>query len=523
VTDSEPVALGTGAVSVRRTMLGLTPWNLGVQVLSFVSAVALARVLGASVSTDAYYLGLSIPVLTYGILMQALRSAGIPVLTDAAAGGHAELTEAANQIVSGVVFAAVVLALVTTGIAELALPLIAHGRLLHLTRMTLAELAPYAVFGAVTGILTALLNVRRSFAVAVAVGMFEPLLKTVLTFALGHEIGIQALIIGNLVGGGLATALLWYWVRRGGLDLRLVRRFDGPFVQKTLHLSIPLVASASVLLVNPVVDRTMASSLGAGSVTAFELGLRLFLVPAGLVLGLLIGPVTAAWASRLATGGWESLQSSATRALAASATLLPPFVVLGVVLRRELVTVVFKGGAYTASDMHRSASVFGMILLSLPAQMLIVLLSALFVVHRDTIFPMKVAFGNVVLNIALNFAFRPIFGVAGVALSTSLTYTILTVVYAYAAYKRWGAIYAGRIWPVLARVSLSAAATALAALLAVAALPSPGSRAEALLVIAVVAAIGLVVHAAVATASRDPYALRTASELRRLVARSTAS
>ena len=54
--------------SVRRVMAGLVPVNLVVQGCSFASSVALARVLGAGASTDAYYVGLTVPLFSYGVL-----------------------------------------------------------------------------------------------------------------------------------------------------------------------------------------------------------------------------------------------------------------------------------------------------------------------------------------------------------------------------------------------------------------------------------------------------------------------
>jgi len=181
--------------------------------------------------------------------------------------------------------------------------------------------------------------------------------------------------------------------------------------------------------------------------------------------------------------------------------------------------VIFQGGEYTPSALHKTGSVFGMIMLGLPAQMLIVFFSALFIVQKDTIFPMKVAGLNVVLNVALNFALRPLFGVAGIALSTSLTYTILLAIYACVAYRRWGSFYAGRVWPLLSRLAVSVAAMAGVCLALVAVLPAAGSRSEALLVSVVVAAAGLLIHLGVSAAGRDPLALVAVSQLRRLATR----
>jgi len=494
--------------------------SLVVQVCSFASSIALARVLGASVETDAYYLGLSIPVLTYGVFMSALRTGAIPALTDVAnSRGEGTLSRSASEILSGVLAVSAVLTLLVTGVVEAVLPLIVGGRLLDLTRVILLELAPYAVLGALTGVLSAVLAVRGVFAIPVAVMAFEPILKFALIIAVGREIGVQALVLGNLLGSSLTVVALWYFISRRGVSLRVGERVYTPFVRATARLCIPLVASSSVLLVNPVVDRAMASGVGHGSITALELGLRLFLVPAGLMTGLLIAPITATWAARKAEGGWPSLQASVTRALTLAAAVVPPIVVLGIMLRRQIVAFLFQGGAYPAGALHQTTAVFGMILLALPAQMAIVVFSTLFIVQKDTIFPLKVACANVVLNIALNFALRPLYGVAGIALSTSLTYTVLLVVYVIGAYRRWGALYVDNPWPVIARVAASVALMVSITLLLISALPAAGSRGVTLLVIAAVGTIGLMLHGTVLTLGRDPLARRTVSQLHRLAIR----
>jgi putative peptidoglycan lipid II flippase len=380
-------------------------------------------------------------------------------------------------------------------------------------------LAPYAVIGATSGVLGAVLAVRGAFVLPVVVMMFEPIIKTALTLGLGHEIGVQALILGNLIGSGLALAVLWRGVQWEGISLHLSRHFNTPFVRGAARISLPLIASFSVLLVNPVVDRTMASGFGSGSITALELGLRLFNVPAGLVTGLLIAPIIATWSARKAAGGWPALRASTTRALDAAAAVLPPLVVLGIMLRHQLIALVFEGGAYPASALHKTTGVFGAILLSLPAQMLIVVFSTLFIVQKDTVFPMKAAFANVGLNIALNFLFRALFGVAGIALSTSLTYTLVLVAYAFSAHRRWGSFYSGRPWTAAARVAASVAIIAPAAALLLAALPTANSRLDALVVIVVVGSVGLLLHATTLAVGRDRLALGALSRLRTLTVR----
>jgi putative peptidoglycan lipid II flippase len=475
----------------------LLPVNLAVQIFNFVALIVFARILGATADTDAYFVGLAVPLFTYGLLLAALRTGAIPALTEAAAEGEEAFDRAASQLVSGVLLASVAVSAVVTLIAFAFAPVVLGGNahFIALARRTMVELSPLGVAGAVTGALGAVLAVRRRFVAAVAVMALEPILKTIAVASLGHRIGIHAMVLGNVVGSCATALILIALAVRAGVRIRPASPLRSPFVRSVLVLSTPLLIGGTVLQVNPVVDRAMATGLGAGKVTALELGFRL--VPTAMFAAVLIGPVTATWAARVQQGGWPALQASIDRAIGAIITVLPTIVVAGLLLRHQLVAVLYAGGAYPERALRDSSAVFGMLLLGLPAQVLSVVFATLFSVQKNTLVPMKIACANVLLNVVLNLAFRPVFGVAGIALSTSLTYVILVAVYARAATKRWGALTPGVTRATIARSGAWALAVggvaATAALLA----PSSGARLESVAVLLVVGATGAAVGAAI--------------------------
>jgi putative peptidoglycan lipid II flippase len=225
-------------------------------------------------------------------------------------------------------------------------------------------------------------------------------------------------------------------------------------------------------------------------------------VPTAMFAAVLIGPVTATWAARAQQGGWPALQASVDRAINAIVTVLPTIVVAGLLLRHQLVAVLYAGGAYSEHAVRDSSAVFGMLLLGLPAQVLSVVFATLFSVQKNTVVPMKIACANVLLNVALNLAFRPVFGVAGIALSTTLTYAILVAVYTRAATKRWGSLTPGITRITLARSGAMALAVGCAAAIAATVVPSTGARLESLLGLLVVGATGAAVGAVMLGAHR---------------------
>lgn len=502
---------------LRHTMVSIAPLTVAVQLCSLISSIAFARVLGASVATDAYYLGLSIPSLAYGILMSGLREGGIPALTEAEDRSHEELTKAGSELMSSVFAASLVLAVVVTVITEFVLPAFVGGHMLSLTRTTVLELAPYTVLGGLTGAFSAILAIKRVFVIPVAALAFEPLAKTVLVVTLGHQIGIQSLILGNLVGSALTVVALWRLTIRHGVNLRLVKRFDTPFVRTTARLSTPLILSSSVLVVNPVIDRVMASGVGTGSVTALELGLRLLLPFSWMTTSLLGGPIVASWSRRRAEGGRAAVVDSANRAVSAAALLLTPCVVLGILLRHDVVVLLYSGGAYPQHALNVTGSVFGMIMLSLPMSFLILITSTFFIVEKDTVFLLKNGCVNVILNIALNFALRPILGVAGIALSTTLTLTFLVFWKAGVVHHRWGAFSWREMAPIARRTLVSAGFATAVALATESLLPGAATRADALLTAVVVSAIVVLLHAGTMLVLRDPYARVTYAAARNVL------
>src|SRR3954466_14950209 len=109
--------------SVRRIMAGVVPVTLLTQVLSFGSSLALAHVFGATTGTDAYFLGLSVPMITFGILQAALRLGAIPALTERPTRDPASFSAASSELFSAVAVGALVASLATSAIAAFALPL----------------------------------------------------------------------------------------------------------------------------------------------------------------------------------------------------------------------------------------------------------------------------------------------------------------------------------------------------------------------------------------------------------------
>lgn len=437
---SNDAVAATNARGFGWTAVRVSAFTLAAQAIGFGSSIAIARVLGATRATDAYYLALSVPMLVYGIFLTTARQCGIPTLTEEAAASRSSYVEASSQLISATLVASVIISVLAAAAAVLLLPLISSPSVASLARIQVIELAPLGVLGAMIGAMASVLAVRNRFVAAALVLAIDPLLRIVLLVVAGAALGTDALVIANLAGNALAVIVMWVLICREGILPTWRSPLHSPFVRRLLAFGAPLTLSTAILQVNPVVDRAMASGLGSGTITALELGLRLVGIPMLLLGATLIGPVMATWSARKAAFGWPALRDSVNRATEVFTMLVPPVLVIGIALRHQIVEVMYQGGAYSAHATHETATVFGMLLVGLPAQLATIAFSTLFVIERRPMFCLKAGIANVILNVVLNFALRPFWGIGGIALSTSLTYSILLVAYVISARRHWDGI-----------------------------------------------------------------------------------
>jgi putative peptidoglycan lipid II flippase len=438
--DDDTAHAATNARGFGRTAVRVSAFTLAAQAIGFASSIAIARVLGATRATDAYYLALGVPMLVYSVFLTTARQSGIPTLTDEATAGRSSFVEASSQLISATLIVSIIISALAAAAAVLLLPVTSSPAVASPAQAKVIELAPLGVLGAMLGAMASVLAVRNRFVAAALVLGIDPLLRIVLLVLAGDTLGTDALVIANLVGNTLAVLVMWALIRREGISLRWRSPLHSPFVRRVLAFGAPLTLSAAILQVNPVIDRAMASPLGSGTITSLELGLRLVAIPMLLIGATLIGPLMATWSARRAAFGWPALRDSVNRATNVFATIVPPVLVIGIVFRQQIVEVMYRGGAYSAHATHETATVFAMLLVGLPAQVLTIVFSTLFVIEKRPQFCLKVGMANVVINVALNFALRPLWGVGGIALSTSLTYSILLVAYVTRARRVWDGI-----------------------------------------------------------------------------------
>jgi putative peptidoglycan lipid II flippase len=430
------------------------------RVLGWFRLVVIADAVPAPAELDAFFAAFRIPDLLFQLVAAgALSSALIPVIANLL---ESDLESRAWRVVSTVanlmLGALLVLAVLVLVFADRLVPIYTSGfdpptmaRTIELTRIMV--LSP--IFLALGALATSVLNARGRFAASAIAPIVYNLAIIGAALLLAPSFGVVGIAVG-VVLGSLGHLLVQIRPLQT-IGFRYTPRIDAadPAARRALALMAPRAVGMGASQITFVVVTALATTVGVGGVTAFTIAFTLLQIPIG-VIGVPLGIVLFPSLSREAASG-DRIEFVAllSRSLRLLAVVMIPVGVVAAVLRLETVAILF--GELDPATIQLSADTFLAFLPGLPAHALIAVLARAFYARQDTLTPVAVAVGAVVLNTTLAVALVGPLGLPGVALAIAIAAWLEAIVLTVLLRRREGPIGLASIVDVGARVLVASA------------------------------------------------------------------
>lgn len=399
------------------------------RVLGFVRDTILARVFGAGVATDAFFIAFKLPNLLRRIFAEgAFSQAFVPILAEYKTQQGEEATRTFIAYVSGLLTLA--LALVTV-IGVLAAPWVVWATApgfvdstekYELTTSLLRVTFPYILLISLSSLAGAILNTWNRFSVPA----FTPTLLNVAMIAFAvfltpyFDPPIMALGWGVLAGG---LAQLLYQLpalkKIGMLVLpRLNLRDAG--VWRVLKQMLPAILGVSVSQISLIINTIFASFLVAGSVSWMYYADRLMELPSG-VLGVALGTILLpTLAKTYANKDREEYSRILDWGLRLCFLLVLPCTLALAILAEPLTVALFQYGKFTAFDAAMTQRALIAYSVGLLAIILVKVLAPGFYAQQNIRTPVRIAIFTLVCTQLFNLALVGPLAHAGLALAISL-------------------------------------------------------------------------------------------------------
>jgi putative peptidoglycan lipid II flippase len=188
-----------------------------------------------------------------------------------------------------------------------------------------------------------------------------------------------------------------------------------------------LIGEAMVAL-NVIIDKFFAGFMGRGSVTLLEYADRAQMIPKTLLESTLVVVAFNAWAVARAQGNDAERRRAVASTLWWILLLAPPVLAGMAIGRVALVRMLYEGGAFDPANTGMTADVLAGFTPGILFGLLGALIVKAHVVEQRFSLVMRLGFLSFAINAGLNVVLGGLLGLPGLALSTSLTTAVVTVV-----------------------------------------------------------------------------------------------
>lgn len=388
----------------------LALFAFGSQLLALLRDRLLAHQFGAGSELDLYYVAFRIPDLLFVLFASSLSVyVLIPFVTKAEKetegqknGGSALLSQIFTLFLITYSVVAVVIAITAPYFLPWFFPGVADTEMLVLmTRILLLQpflLGISSLFGVVTQlghrfVLYAISPLLYNIGIIFGILVFYPLF------------GLAGLALGVILGALGHLLVQWPFVSKSDLKIQFDFRFNWRQTLLVLITSAPRALTLAMHQIVILILIGLASVMAVGSISVFQLAFNLQSVPLAIIgvsYSVAAFPVLA---KMFAERQHEKFTAQVITTLRHIIFWSLPVIALIIVIRAQLVRVVFGSGAFDWSDTRLTAAVLALLAISLLAQAVILVVTRAFYAGGHTRVPFYVTLVGSSLAIIVAYVF----------------------------------------------------------------------------------------------------------------------
>lgn len=394
------------------------------KLLGFLREMVIAGFFGAGFIVDSYVMAQSIPNILFAGIFVSIATAYMPLFSEKVENeGLKASNRFTTQIINllllmtiisaciGVIFSKQLVALLASGF---------KGQTADLTAYFLRVTLFYAVFSSITGIFESYLQYKNKFLSPIIIGYVQNII-VILGIVLAAITSYYYLAYGMLFAYIVRATLLYIQAKRKGFNYNIgLNNNSKDDIKKLITLAVPVFIGSSINQINLFVDKTLASSLIEGSISALNYASLLNSMAMAMTASILATIIYPKLSKANSLNDYLRYSQVLSIGLNIILIVTLPFSLGAILYNQQIVQIIYERGAFdiTATMMTGSAYLFysvGLVFLSLNE----LLLRAYYSKH-DMKTPMIFAGICVIINIVLSILLVKVMAHNGLALATSI-------------------------------------------------------------------------------------------------------
>ena len=415
-----------GSVNRRifRAAASVTAVGILVKAVATFKEFTVAGVFGRSDAMDAFVAAILIPNLLVNLISESMNQALVPTLVRVR---EQEGQDRAQQLLSS----AMLWTCILLGAASLLMALAARGFFpliashfpaakLDLSVRLFYALLPVVLLTGTASNCTAVLNTFDRFAWPALVPVVTPAAVIIGALLLSGRVGVWAMVYASLAGALAQAILVAGMMDRHGYRFRLRWYGATEATREVAHHYGTVLLSGVVASGGLLVDQSMAAMLPSGSVSALAYAYRFVSVVLSLVAGAVSTAVVPHFSRMIAHKDWVGCRDTLRTWVRITALVSIPIAAALIAGSHLIIRLTFQHGAFGPRDTAVVTPVLAMYAIQIPFFVSSRVFYRFLVALRRTDLILYCGTINLILDVVLNLILMRWFGVAGIALASSL-------------------------------------------------------------------------------------------------------
>lgn len=393
------------------------------KILGFGRELTLSYFYGASRISDAFIISITIPNVIFGFVSASLVAGYIPILSkieqdDVGFQGN----DFTNNLINILLFFCTIIIVLVLTYTEQVVKSFASGFegevLVVATNFTrISILAIY--FNVSIAIFGGYLQVKNNYVIPAFISL--PLnLVIILSIVLSLN-NYMILSVGFLLAAVTQMLFMLPALRKKDFKYKMKMDFRNKHIISMMHLAIPVILGTSINEINVLVDRTIASRITIGGVSALNYANRLNSFVLSIFVLSLVTVMYPLMSRMVAQNNLLGLKKTLSETMNLISLFVVPTMFGTMLFAREVVILLFERGAFDSQAVYLTSSALFFYSIGMLGFGLREVLSRVFYSLNDTRTPMLNAAIGLLVNIVLNVILSRYLGLGGLALATSIS------------------------------------------------------------------------------------------------------
>lgn len=415
---------------MKKAMSSVIFFTILAKFLGFFREILLSYFYGATGISDAYLISQVIPGTIFQFVGTGLTTCFIPlfykIMNEA---GKEEIDKFTNKIITIVLTFSTLVMLMVWLDTPLFIKLFASGftgktfqYAIVFTRIGISSL----YFSTFVYVFNSYLQAQNIFS-PTAFSIIPNSIFIMISMIAGARWNIWFLSIGSTLAVAFQLLFLAFPVKKLGFHFRLNFGWKDGHIALFFKMMLPVIVGVSVNEMNTLVDRTVASQVAVGGISALTYANSLIM----FVQGGMVQPIATVCYPKIteaiSKNETEKARKLLERVLETTLAILIPITFGFIMYGEDIIQILFGHGAFDDRAVKLTMEAVVFYALGICFVGIRELLSRYFYAYGDTKTPMKNATIGMLLNIGMNLFLSHFWGIAGLACATSLSAFITTL------------------------------------------------------------------------------------------------